>query len=86
MFSTESLLPLFLFMVNHPNIKEPILVQWMQLVNDQYQEFVVKSLIGARNAFLEIRLHMREMGKAAGVPVSLFCSKSHYGFCSGQIF
>ncbi|XP_065018550.1 phosphomevalonate kinase, peroxisomal-like isoform X1 [Musa acuminata AAA Group] len=42
---------------------------WMQLVNDQYQEFVVKSLIGARNAFLEIRLHMREMGKAAGVPI-----------------
>lgn len=73
-------------MVNHPNIKEPILVQWMQLVNDQYQEVVVKSLIGARNAFLEIRVHMREMGKAAGVPVSLFCSNSHYGFCSGQIF
>lgn len=86
MFSTELLLPLFLFMVNHPNIKEPILVQWMQLVNDQYQEVVVKSLIGARNAFLEIRVHMREMGKAAGVPVSLFCSNSHYGFCSGQIF
>ncbi|KAJ8468119.1 hypothetical protein OPV22_030671 [Ensete ventricosum] len=42
---------------------------WMQLVNDQYQELVVKSLLGARNAFLEIRLHMREMGKAAGVPI-----------------
>ncbi|RWV85835.1 hypothetical protein GW17_00052337, partial [Ensete ventricosum] len=63
------------------HIIEPILVQWMQLVNDQYQELVVKSLLGARNAFLEIRLHMREMGKAAGVPVSLFCSNSHYGFC-----
>ncbi|XP_020247835.1 phosphomevalonate kinase, peroxisomal-like, partial [Asparagus officinalis] len=43
--------------------------KWMGQVADQYQELVVKSLLGAREAFLEIRFHMQQMGNAAGVPI-----------------
>ncbi|XP_008788523.2 phosphomevalonate kinase, peroxisomal [Phoenix dactylifera] len=43
--------------------------RWMEQVTDQHQESIVKSLLGARDAFLEIRFHMRQMGKAAGVPI-----------------
>lgn len=41
----------------------------MEQAADQYEASVVESLLGARNAFLEIRVNMQEMGKAAGVPV-----------------
>ncbi|XP_042398893.1 phosphomevalonate kinase, peroxisomal-like [Zingiber officinale] len=43
--------------------------RWMELVSDQFQESVVKSLLGARHAFLEVRAYMQEMGKVAGVPI-----------------
>jgi phosphomevalonate kinase len=39
------------------------------VATNQHQEVIVRSLLGARDAFLEIRLHMREMGIAAGVQV-----------------
>jgi phosphomevalonate kinase len=44
--------------------------QWTEVASNQQQELIVRSLVAARDAFLEIRLHMREMGIAAGVPVS----------------
>jgi phosphomevalonate kinase len=40
------------------------------VASNQQQELIVRSLVAARDAFLEIRLHMREMGIAASVPVS----------------
>lgn len=40
------------------------------MATNQDQELIVRSLLAARDASLEIRLHMREMGTAAGVPVS----------------
>lgn len=43
--------------------------RWIELVADQHQESIVKSLLGARDAFLNIRFHMQQMGKAAGVPI-----------------
>lgn len=43
--------------------------KWMEQAADQYQESIVKSLLGARNAFIDIRFHMQQMGKAAGVPI-----------------
>jgi len=39
------------------------------VATNQHQEAIVRSLLAARDAFLEIRRHMREMGIAAGVPV-----------------
>ena len=45
------------------------LLQWMELITDQVQDAIMKSLIGARETFLQIRFHMRQMGEAAGVPV-----------------
>jgi phosphomevalonate kinase len=39
------------------------------VATNQHEELIVRSLLAARNAFLEIRLHMREMGVAAGIPV-----------------
>lgn len=50
-------------------------MQWIELVSDQTGELIVKSLLGTREAFLQIRHFLREMGKAAGVPVSLSLSK-----------
>uniref|UniRef100_A0A0A9G9S8 Uncharacterized protein n=1 Tax=Arundo donax TaxID=35708 RepID=A0A0A9G9S8_ARUDO len=44
--------------------------KWPEVATDQHQELIVRSLLAARDAFLEIRCHMREMGVAAGVPVS----------------
>ncbi|XBH85976.1 hypothetical protein VPH35_073754 [Triticum aestivum] len=44
-------------------------MKWTEVATNQHQELVVKSLLAARDAFLEIRLHMREMGVAAGVPI-----------------
>ncbi|GAV74565.1 GHMP_kinases_N domain-containing protein [Cephalotus follicularis] len=45
--------------------------KWMEQPAEPNQEAVVKTLVGARNAMLEIRCHMRQMGEAAGVPVGL---------------
>lgn len=53
-----------------------MLLQWMELVTDQYQESVVKYLLGARHAFLEVRAYMKEMGNAAGVPVIFYSDVS----------
>ncbi|KQK22532.1 phosphomevalonate kinase, peroxisomal [Brachypodium distachyon] len=44
-------------------------MKWTEVATNQHQELVVMSLLAARDAFLEIRLHMREMGVAAGVPI-----------------
>uniref|UniRef100_A0A0D9VRZ3 phosphomevalonate kinase n=1 Tax=Leersia perrieri TaxID=77586 RepID=A0A0D9VRZ3_9ORYZ len=43
--------------------------KWTEVATSQHQELIVRSLLVARDAFLEIRLHMREMGIAAGVPI-----------------
>lgn len=48
---------------------------------------ILKALLGARDAMLEIRYHMRKMGEAAGIPV---CSLSvpflcHMHFTHGFI-
>ncbi|PUZ41893.1 hypothetical protein GQ55_9G540200 [Panicum hallii var. hallii] len=43
--------------------------KWTEVATNQHQEVIVRSLLGARDAFLEIRLHMREMGIAAGVQI-----------------
>lgn len=56
-----------------------MLGQWIEQATQQSQEAIAKALVGARNAMLGIRYHMRQMGEAAGVPVSslfywmLFC-------------
>lgn len=45
----------------------------MEQPTQQSQEAITKALVGARDAMLAIRYHMRQMGEAAGVPVySLF--------------
>ncbi|KAM0847799.1 hypothetical protein ACQ4PT_054794 [Festuca glaucescens] len=44
-------------------------MKWTELATNQHEELIVRSLLAARNAFLEIRLHMREMGVAAGIPI-----------------
>lgn len=41
---------------------------------NQSHEAVVRSLLGARDAMLEIRSLLRLMGKAAGVPVCVISS------------
>ncbi|KAK8945518.1 hypothetical protein KSP40_PGU011055 [Platanthera guangdongensis] len=46
-----------------------MLVQWMDQVFNQCQEEIAKSLIGTRDAFLDIRILMQHMGKSAGVPI-----------------
>ncbi|KAF0910589.1 hypothetical protein E2562_003024 [Oryza meyeriana var. granulata] len=43
--------------------------KWIEVATNQHQELIVKSLLAARDTFLEIRIHMREMGIAAGVPI-----------------
>ncbi|XP_066388397.1 phosphomevalonate kinase, peroxisomal-like [Miscanthus floridulus] len=43
--------------------------KWTEVATNQDQELIVRSLLAARDASLEIRLHMREMGIAAGVPI-----------------
>uniref|UniRef100_A0A804R6J5 phosphomevalonate kinase n=1 Tax=Zea mays TaxID=4577 RepID=A0A804R6J5_MAIZE len=42
---------------------------WAEVATNQHQELIIRSLLAARDACLEIRLHMREMGIAAGVPI-----------------
>ena len=46
--------------------------QWIEQISNPNQQAIVKALLGAREAMLGIRLHMRQMGEAAGVPVCLF--------------
>ncbi|CAN6313384.1 unnamed protein product [Urochloa humidicola] len=43
--------------------------KWAEVATNQHQEAIVRSLLAARDASLEIRLHMRQMGIAAGVPI-----------------
>ncbi|XP_077234915.1 phosphomevalonate kinase, peroxisomal-like [Tasmannia lanceolata] len=43
--------------------------KWMEQAGDPSQLAVTKSLLGARDAILQIRFHMQQMGKAAGVPI-----------------
>lgn len=42
----------------------------METANEPHQREVIKELLGARDAMLGIRYHMRKMGEAAGIPVS----------------
>nr|UWY16154.1 phosphomevalonate kinase [Dioscorea composita] len=43
--------------------------KWAGQTTDQTTESIVKSLLGAREAFVEIRFQMQLMGKEAGVPI-----------------
>ncbi|XP_058069371.1 phosphomevalonate kinase, peroxisomal-like [Magnolia sinica] len=43
--------------------------KWLEQAADPCQEAVIKSLLGARDAMLEIRFHMQQMGQAAGIPI-----------------
>ncbi len=43
--------------------------QWIEQATEPSREAVVKALLGSRNAMLQIRNYMRQMGEAAGVPV-----------------
>ncbi|KAG6780824.1 hypothetical protein POTOM_013703 [Populus tomentosa] len=45
--------------------------KWIEQSTEPSQEAVVKALLGARSAMVEIRNLMRQMGEAAGVPVVL---------------
>lgn len=49
----------------------------MEQATEPSQQAVVKALLGARDAMLEIRNRMRQMGEAAGIPV---CSFFHFFF------
>lgn len=44
----------------------------MEQATEPSQQAIVKALLGARDAMLEIRNQMRQMGEAADVPVSPF--------------
>lgn len=46
--------------------------QWPEQAAEQTQDAITKALLGARDAMLRIRYHMRQMGEAAGVPVCHF--------------
>ncbi|GMN40835.1 hypothetical protein TIFTF001_010063 [Ficus carica] len=43
--------------------------KWIEQPTQQSQEAITKALVGARDAMLAIRYHMRQMGEAAGVPI-----------------
>ncbi|CAI0418724.1 unnamed protein product [Linum tenue] len=43
--------------------------KWLEQAADPNEEAVAKALLGAREAMLEIRKYMRQMGEAAGVPI-----------------
>nr|QID77685.1 5-phosphomevalonate kinase [Cinnamomum camphora] len=51
------------------NCSEYTYDKWMQQAANTYQEAIVKSLLGTRDAFLHIRYHMQQMGQTAGVPI-----------------
>ncbi|XLT62197.1 hypothetical protein HN873_018721 [Arachis hypogaea] len=42
--------------------------QWIEQASEPNKEAVIKALLGAKEAMLGIRYHMRLMGEAAGVP------------------
>nr|GEV67816.1 C1-like protein [Tanacetum cinerariifolium] len=44
--------------------------KWIEQASEAISLEIVKALQGARDAMLNIRCHMREMGKAAGIPVN----------------
>lgn len=44
--------------------------QWTKQATQQNQEVICKALLGAREAMIEVRTQMRQMGEASGVPVS----------------
>nr|KAJ0202411.1 hypothetical protein LSAT_V11C600326270 [Lactuca sativa] len=43
--------------------------KWREQASETISQEIVKTLFGARDAMLNIRFHMREMGKAAGIPI-----------------
>ncbi|KAK7410703.1 hypothetical protein VNO78_01705 [Psophocarpus tetragonolobus] len=43
--------------------------KWIEQATEPNKETVIKALIGAKDAMLGIRYHMRLMGEAAGVPI-----------------
>nr|QBZ39493.1 phosphomevalonate kinase [Santalum album] len=43
--------------------------KWMEQEMDPSQREIVKALLGAKNAVLDIRCHMKQMGEAAGIPI-----------------
>uniref|UniRef100_A0A5B6ZFX2 phosphomevalonate kinase n=1 Tax=Davidia involucrata TaxID=16924 RepID=A0A5B6ZFX2_DAVIN len=43
--------------------------KWMEQASEPSQAEIVKALLGARDAMLRIRCHMRQMGEAAGIPI-----------------
>ncbi|KAJ7943889.1 Phosphomevalonate kinase [Quillaja saponaria] len=43
--------------------------KWIEQASEPSKEEVIKALLGARDAMLSIRYHMRQMGEAAGVPI-----------------
>lgn len=46
--------------------------QWKGQFSEARHVELVEALLGAREAMLKIRTHMRRMGEAAGIPVSSF--------------
>lgn len=43
--------------------------KWMEQFSEATHVEIVKALLGARDAMLKIRFHMRQMGDAAGIPI-----------------
>lgn len=43
--------------------------RWMEQASEPSGQEVVKALLGAKDAMLGIRCHMREMGEGAGIPI-----------------
>ncbi|XP_024997030.1 phosphomevalonate kinase, peroxisomal [Cynara cardunculus var. scolymus] len=43
--------------------------KWMEQASEAISLEIVKALFGARDAILNIRCHMRQMGQAAGIPI-----------------
>nr|AMB15002.1 phosphomevalonate kinase [Tripterygium wilfordii] len=43
--------------------------KWVELAKEPNQEAIIKALLGARGAMLDIRNYMRQMGEAAGIPI-----------------
>ncbi|OAY84315.1 putative phosphomevalonate kinase, partial [Ananas comosus] len=70
-----SLPPLLTLLLGSPVLEVHLPHQWWLCQKVQKSEpqksleTWQKSLLGARNAFVEIRSHMRQMGNAAGVPI-----------------
>ncbi|KAF7809455.1 phosphomevalonate kinase, peroxisomal [Senna tora] len=43
--------------------------KWIEQASEPSKEAIIKALLGAKDAMLGIRYHMRTMGEAAGVPI-----------------